>query len=217
MTDQTADLRAHYRTLFAQHGDNARAVQWADAETQQARFAVLAAMGDPLTSVLDVGCGLGHLCDWLRAQGWRGRYLGVDQVPEFIELANGRLAADPLAEVRLGTATGPLPGGCDYALLSGVFNNTMPDNESFMRDTLRAMWAAARIGIAFNAMSRFVDWQDPGLWYTDPAVVLEFCKTELCGHPVLIHDYVTREHGYPYEFAVHLRKVPRFWGLAKAD
>ncbi len=202
----------HYRQLLARHGDDARAVQYADAETQQARFAVLAAVGDPLTSVLDVGCGLAHLCDWLRAQGWRGRYLGVDQVPEFVERANARLADDPLAEVRLGTATGPLPDGCDFVLLSGVFNNAMADNEGFMRATLRAMWAAAAKGIAFNAMSTHVDWRDPELWYADPAEVLAFCKAGLGGHPVLIHDYVTRPGGFPYEFAVHLRKAPRLPG-----
>ena len=209
MTQPPDAIRSHYRALFDRHGDDPRAVQWGDTATQQARFAALAAVGDPLTSVLDVGCGLAHLCDWLRAQGWTGRYVGVDQVPEFVERANARLAADPLAEVHLAQATGPLPGGCDFALLSGVFNNTMPDNAGFLQATLRAMWDAANTAIAFNAMSRFVDWQEPGLWYADPAEVLAFCKTGLGGHPVLIHDYVTRPGGFPFEFAVHVRKAPR--------
>lgn len=201
----------HYRALLETHGDDARAVQYSDTSSQQARFAKLVGVGRPLTSVLDVGCGLAHLCDYMRARGWTGRYLGVDIVPGFVERANARLRDDPLAEVRLiDAAAETLPGGCDYALLSGVFNNMMPDNLTFMETTLRAMWAAAKKGIAFNAMSQHVDYRDDGLYYTDPAKVFEFCKTVLGGHPVLHHDYVVRPGGFPFEYAVHLHKEPFF-------
>lgn len=201
----------HYRSLLDAHGDDARAVQYSDAASQQARFARLASVGRPLTSVLDVGCGLAHLCDYMRAHGWTGRYLGVDILPEFVDRARDRLAADPLADVQLlDAAAGALPEGCDYALLSGVFNNAMADNRGFMERTLRAMWAAAGKGIAFNAMSAHVDYSDAGLYYTDPAEVLRFCKVELGGHPVLWHDYVVRPGGFPFEYAVHLHKTPEF-------
>lgn len=199
----------HYRGLLDAHGDDARAVQYSDAASQQARFARLASVGRPLTSVLDVGCGLAHLCDYLRAHGWTGRYVGVDIVPAFVDRAGARLADDPLAEVHLvDAAAQDLPGGCDYALLSGVFNNVMDDNAGFMQRTLRAMWAAAGRGIAFNAMSTHVDYRDPGLYYSDPATVLAFCKADLCGHPVLFHDYVVRPGGFPFEYALHVHKSP---------
>lgn len=203
----------HYRGLLEAHGDDARAVQYSDTASQQARFARLATVGRPLTSVLDVGCGLGHLCDYLRAHGWTGRYVGVDIVPGFVDRAQARLAADPQASVQLADAAGgPLPEGCDYVLLSGVFNNIMDDNAAFLDRTLRAMWAAAGRGIAFNAMSSHVDYRDAGLYYTDPGAVLAFCKTALGGHPVLYHDYVVRSGGFPFEYAMHVHKSPEFPG-----
>jgi SAM-dependent methyltransferase len=209
MSDEA--IAQHYRALLARHGDDARSVQYTDAPTQEARFAVLAAVGDPLTSVLDVGCGLGHLRDYLRACGWTGRYLGVDIVPEFVAMAQARMADDPLSEVQAIAPDDPaLPEGCDYALLSGVFNNVRPDNQPFMERLLRSMWNAAGRGIAFNAMSSHVDYRDPGLFYSRPEDVLGFCKTELRGHPVLVHDYAVRPGGFPFEYAVLLRKAPRY-------
>ena len=206
MTDDA--LIAHYRSLLERHGPVAEALQYRDAATQEARFDVLAGVAEPLGSVLDVGCGLAHLCRRLRARGFAGRYHGVDVVPEFVELAREALSDDPLATVALGDAEGELPGGFDYAMVSGVFNNRMADNRRFMETTLRRMFAAARRGIAFNAMSTHVDYRDPALYYVDPMDAFDFCKRELGGHPVLRHDYVLDEGGFPFEFAMYVHKAP---------
>ncbi|WP_226781956.1 class I SAM-dependent methyltransferase [Oceaniglobus trochenteri] len=201
------DLIEHYRSLLQTHGPGAKAVQWADAETQTARFSVLSQIADPLGSVLDVGCGLGQMCFDLRARGWGGRYHGVDIVPDFVDLANKALEHDPLADVSL--AADRLPEGFDYALLSGVFNNAQDDNWGFATDMLRRMWEVSTVGIGFNAMTSHVDYFDPGLWYVDPLKMFDFCKRELGGHPVLRHDYALRPGGFPFEFAIYVYKSPR--------
>lgn len=53
--------------------------------------------------VLDLGCGMGLLGQWLREQGHRGDYLGIDNDPR--KLAAGRVAAcglRPAIELRAG-------------------------------------------------------------------------------------------------------------------
>lgn len=205
----SATLIAHYRALLEKHGPGAQAVQWADAETQSARFAVLTGIVPDLGRVLDVGCGLGHLQAFLKARGHTGAYHGVDIVPEFIAHAQIAMAEDPKSKAELIAPDATLPP-CDYALLSGVFNNRMDDNWGFMTSTLRRMWAAAEKGIAFNAMTSHVDYHDDGLFYVDPMEVVAFCKRELGGHPVLRHDYTLRPEGFPFEFAVYLYKAPRY-------
>lgn len=207
MTPQ--ELIRHYQDLLKKHGPGPHAVQYADEPTQQKRFEILMQIADPLTSVIDVGCGLAHLAHFLYGQGFTGRYLGVDVVPEFVEIAAASLAHHPDADVVLSDGRNELPRGCDYALLSGVFNNLMDDNWGFMTQTLRRMWAAADKGIAFNAMSTYVDYQDDGLFYVDPMRVLDFCKRELGGHPLLRHDYAMQEGGFPFEFAMYVYKEPR--------
>lgn len=203
------DLVRNYRERLALHGPGPQAVQWADHGSHYARFVVLAEVAPVLGSVLDVGCGHGDFCHFLRSQGQTTRYTGVDIVPEFVDLANAAFHDDPAAQALLLDAeTDTLPVGHDWAVLSGVFNNAMDDNRGFMETTLRRMWAATTKGIAFNAMSSWVDYRDPDLWYVDPMEVFAFAKRALGGHPVLRHDYVTRAGGYPFEFAMYVYKTP---------
>jgi len=201
-------LIAHYRSLLERHGPVAEALQYSDEASQFARFGILTEVARPLGSVLDVGCGLAHLYRFLVAAGFDGRYHGVDIVPEFVRLAERSLAGDERASVSLVDASGRLPRGFDHVLLSGVFNNRMDDNRGFMETTLAAMFEVAERGIAFNAMSTYVEYRDPNLYYVDPMEIFAFCKDVLGGHPVLRHDYVLREGGFPFEFAMYVYKSP---------
>lgn len=205
-----ADLIASYQKRLAEHGPGSEAVQYSDRASHFARFEVLIDIDPNMTSVLDVGCGLADFYHFLRARGSAACYHGIDIVPDFVDLAHIALADDATASVSLADAEDDaLPSGFDYAVLSGVFNNRMDDNWGFMARTLRQMWAAADKGIAFNAMSSHVGYRDEGLFYVDPMQVFAFCKDDLGGHPVLRHDYVTRPGGFPFEFAMYVRKAPR--------
>lgn len=212
MTRENPLIR-HYQERLARHGPSPQAVQYADTATQYARFAVLYEVDPEMHSVLDYGCGLADFCHFLRQQGNQARYRGLEQVPEFVELSNSALATDPLAEVHLADIVNDAPPqGYEYAVLSGVFNNRMDDNWGFMTAVLERMFAACTKGIAFNAMTTFVDYEDDGLYYADPFEVLRFCKLELGGHPVLRHDYALRSGGFPFEYAIYLYKEPRCAG-----
>jgi hypothetical protein len=212
MTSKT-DLIALYRGHLAQYGPGPRAVQLADAATQQARFAVLLDVDPNMSSVLDFGSGMADFYHFLRAKGSKARYLGLDVVPEFVALGQSATAQDSNADVMLSDIEeDTLPEGYDYGVLSGVFNNVMEDNWGFMTTTLRRMFAVCNKGIAFNAMSHHVDYQDEGLFYTDPLQVLDFCKSTLGGHPILRHDYTVRPGGFPFEYAVYVYKSPRYFG-----
>lgn len=209
MNKSKAQLLEAYQARLSEHGPSSQAVQYSDRTSHLARFAVLAEVDLKMTSVLDVGCGLGDFCHYMRSRGSTVRYHGVDIVPEFITLANEAFSKDELASAsNLDAETEALPQGYDYAILSGVFNNAMEDNWAFMTRTLRQMWEAAGKGIAFNAMSSYVDYRDDGLYYIDPIEVFKFCKFELGGHPILRHDYVVREGGFPFEFAMYVYRAP---------
>ena len=205
-----SELIEHYQSLLAKHGDSPQALQYRDAETQIARFKILSEIAPELNSVLDVGCGLGHLYLYLKSVGFTGQYVGVDIVPEFAEMATKNFKDEPSVTIKLASGLDPLPTGCDFVMLSGVFNNRMPDNKSFMEATLHRMFNAAKKGIAFNAMTSYVDYHDDNLYYVDPMEIFAFCKNELGGHPVLRHDYVLSEGGFPFEFAVYVYKEPQY-------
>jgi hypothetical protein len=91
-------------------------------------------------------------------------------------------------------------------MLSGVFNNVMPNAQTFLQAVLRNMFAAARRGIAFNAMSTYVDFLAKDLTYFDPGEVFRFCKEELSPLVCLRHDYTVKPNVVPYEFAMYVYK-----------
>jgi SAM-dependent methyltransferase len=200
-------LRAHYERLHALHGDAPQAVQYSDRASQEARFRVLAEIG-PLdgSRVLDFGCGLAHMLDWVIDRGVRLSYTGVDIVPGFLASSAARHPGHRFC------AWEDIAGeSFDWAFVSGVFNNRMDDNWTFMTDTVRALMACTTRGVAFNAMSTWVDWQDPGLWYVEPERTFAFLKS-LTPFVTLRNDYVVREVPVPFEFACYAYHTPtRAW------
>ncbi len=201
------DLKAHYRRRFEAHGPSAEAVQWSSLETQQRRFEILTEITQNLGSVMDVGAGLGDLLVQLRAGGWDQAYLGFDFVEEFVRHAQEKFQADTKASfATLDLWNDELPSGYEWILLSGVFNNEMDDNWGFLTQSLRKMFAAAEKGVAFNALSTYVDYQDKGLYYVDPLKVFDFCKRELTKKATLRHDYLVKAGSIPFEFTIYLYK-----------
>lgn len=200
-------LRRHYQDLFRKHGDAAQSVQHFDDVSQRNRFRVLSEFALELGSVVDVGCGLGHFYDCLKEQGFAGRYLGLDFVTEFIEHAGRKHAGSNAAQFQVfDMKRNPYPEGYDTYVICGVFNNRLPDSETFLQETLTKVFEAARKGVAFNALSTYVNYQDEDLFYADPLKVFDFCKRKLTKRVVLRHDYLVRDDRLPYEYAVYLYK-----------
>lgn len=199
-------LRAHYEALVVAHGDAPAGAQWRDRATQDARLQQLLRIADlGSASVLDVGCGTGRLFELLRAQGYRGDYLGIDLAPSAIKLARQRFP-DARFEVRDVLAES-LPQRFDYAMLSGIFNNRLTDNWAFLTAVLGRVYAQVDRGLAFNALSTYVDYRDEGLWYVQPERVFALCKTELSPWVSLHNDYAVRPGAPPFEFTIHVRRA----------
>ena len=145
--------RRWYAPLFARYGETAGGVGWS-AANQRKRFAALTAGWDfsqPVV-VLDVGCGLAHLFDYLTDQGAHVRYRGVDILPAYVAAANRRLGG-PVCTV-LDAETEPLPP-CDYAVASGVFNVALGSatrDQAHLQRIVTHMLAQARRGVAFDCL-----------------------------------------------------------------
>jgi SAM-dependent methyltransferase len=185
-------LRRHYAPLLARHPADHRGVDWGSAESQRRRFEVLAAVGNLAgASVLDVGCGLGHLHDFLAARGIGADYRGIDLLPEMVEAARRR-APDARFEL---ARVGDLPGeSVDYVLASGVF--TFADEAALRRDAAE-MFRICRCAAAFNSLSAWAGRGDPGEFHADPGATLDWCRT-LTPWVALRHDY------HPRDFTVYL-------------
>jgi SAM-dependent methyltransferase len=200
-------LREHYDTLAREHGYGPEAVQMSSVASQEQRLRVLAEIiREPDASVLDFGCGTGHLCGLLRGElGFRGRYTGYDLSGETLALARTH-HPDAHFEQRDIFRDG-VGGHFDYAVISGVFNNRVSDNWVFLTRALRTLFPHVRRGLAFNALSAYVDYQDPGLYYADPGAVFRFCKEELSPAVNLRHDYEVKPGVLPFEFTLQVLRT----------
>ncbi len=199
-----AKLERHYAALFESHGDTPAAVQQRDAATQERRMHRLCEIGDiSHARIFDFGCGSGHLLTVLkRDYGFDGHYTGYDLSEP--HLAGARAKFPEATFARRDIFEEGIDGRFDYAFVSGVFNNRIGDNWGFLTGAVARLFEAVDVGVAFNALSTYVDYQDAGLYYARPEDVFAFCKSALSPFVTLRHDYRIKDGVVPFEFTVYV-------------
>lgn len=206
-TGQSESLKSYYQGLYAKFGNSHQSVQHVSKEAQNVRFKIFLEQISNKSRVVDLGCGLGDMLAFFRDNGFTGDYLGLDFVPEFIYSAEKKFSDDRKSKFKLfDIHSDAMPLGYDHVLISGVFNNKTTDNFSFMKSALTKSFAACEKSVIFNALSTYVEYEDPTLFYIDPMVIFDMCKQEMTPFVNLKHDYVTKIGGYPYEFTLSLYK-----------
>lgn len=189
------DVRRFFESRLQQYGNSPRTLDWS-AEGQRKRFEILAEAGDLRgRKVLDVGCGLGHLYDFLAARGIGASYYGLDLSPKLVEKAR-ELHPDVAFEV-LDAASRSLPRTADYVFASGVLNVETGDNEAAMSRLLRTAYEACHLAVAVNMLSTWADWFERNRHYYDPIKMVRLAR-RLTRRLVLRHDYM------PHDFTLYL-------------
>jgi ubiquinone/menaquinone biosynthesis C-methylase UbiE len=159
--------------------------------------------------VLDVGCGFGGFFDYCRHIQHPMTYTGIDIVPSLVEEAAKRhMDADFIV---MDILDAPDDMEMDYVVSSQGFNNklTHTDNWELVKEVLAKCFRIAKKGVAFDMMSVYVDFREDHLYYFDPVIVFEYCKT-LTKRVALRHDYPL------FEFCVYLYPDFAGWRLDEA-
>jgi SAM-dependent methyltransferase len=189
---------------LGKYGDGFESAQWSSRETQERRFEILTQIADLNgASILDFGCGSGHLASYLNSKNMKFSYTGVDVVEEFFNIARVKNPSS-----RFGLLEEFEHEKFDYIFISGVFNNKRKGNRKFYQETLKMVYGMCSKGIAFNMMSTYVDYQDAGLFYESPERAFRFVKEELTPFVQLRHDYEVKRGVVPFEFAIYALKIP---------
>lgn len=201
------DVIEHYSRLYAKYGDDPRAVQLSDGATQRRRFAALCEIvrGGSDVSILDVGCGLGHLAEFLTETGFTGSYTGIDIVQDFVSACRKKL---PQHEFDLWDISAqPFPRKFEYVLASGIFNNQRMDALDFLQRSVKNMYDSCLTATAFNFMSTYVDYFDAELAYFEPERLFSFCKQELSPLVTLRNDYCVKPDVVPFEALLYVHRT----------
>jgi SAM-dependent methyltransferase len=128
------------------------AVGWLDGrQNQSKRYQALLDIGvQEGDSILDLGCGLGHMVEYLEKIGLNVRYTGIDTNKRIIQQANQFREATYI----YGTIF-DIQDGYDWGLVSGIFNLEFPFSE--MLETINELLLKANKGVAFNLLSKVVE------------------------------------------------------------
>lgn len=194
-----SEMIRFYSALLAEHGPTKEALVYKDDVQQYSRYAALTSIehipGN--SSVLDVGCGLGFLSEYLRGHGWKGKYTGVDINPDMIAAAKNRLPKENFICVDI--LEQGFDDSFDYVFCGATVQHgpKFADPEQYLFAMVRKMFALANRGLAFDVFSDRVDFTNPNMLYVDPMKLLAFCYT-------LTTRLVLRNDCRPYEIMVYL-------------
>lgn len=183
-----------YSENFEKFGIDSKSVGWNSPESQQLRFEkLMSVVSDPLHkefSVNELGCGYGELFKYCEINNYKlNRFNGYDISEKMLEAAKTYINSDKAEYYK----ESKIVTKADYTITSGIFNVKFEEHkhnwENHIKDTLKNMFENSNIGISFNLLTKYVDFEAENLYYADPLYYFDFCKKELSRYVNLIHDY----------------------------
>lgn len=201
--EEKAKIRELYGSRFAQYGRNHQTVGWGSAADQRLRFEMLCRNLDIRgKTVLDVGCGLGDLVKFLdAAYGTDYKYVGIDLSADLVAEAKKKFADDRCQFMVGDILEMPPMDDIDVVLLSGALNVRIGDNMGHAATMLRRMYESARVAVAANFLSSYVDYSEERNFHYLPGEMFAIAKS--------ITKWVTMYHDYPlWEFTLQLQRQP---------
>lgn len=205
------DIVAHYEACLDAHGDTHRGVDWPNADDASKRYDVMLGVLEhprcpPAPTLLDLGCGAGHMLEHLRRVGPPDvRYLGADISPRFIDLCRRKFPSESFTLVDVLREPDRLPVA-DFVVANGVFTEkrslSWEAMWSYTRRMITTVFSSTRIGLAFNVMSHHVDWQRDDLFHLPYDTLAAFLRAEASRHFLFRADYGLYEYtAYVYREA----------------
>ena len=167
------------------------AVGWLDGKQNQAkRFETLLNIGvQEGDSILDLGCGLGHMVEHLEKTGLNVRYTGIDTNKWSIQQAYQFREA-----TYIHGSIFDIQDKYDWGLASGVFNVEFPKLE--MLETINELLSKANKGVAFNLLSSSANNSLKYENYTPEEIV-----SHLKGDVSVVENY-----GVENDFTIYIKK-----------
>ena len=202
-------LQEHYEQRLREHGDNHRGVDWPNRPDAEKRYDVMLGLirdtASPV-SLLDIGCGLAHLYERIVERGLDTHlsYEGLDISPAFIAACHSKHPHIRFHEADILSANSALQPArqYDYVVLNGVFTEKLAMSDAEMSGFFQSMLATAfdfaRKGLAFNVMSKHVDWERDDLFHLPFDEMAGFVTKNLTRNFVIRNDYGL------YEYTVYL-------------
>ena len=148
--------------------------------------------------LLDFGCGASHFWEYILARGIRNiSYSGLDLSAKFVALSQSKFPANVYYCLDLLEESADIPT-FDYIVLNGVFTEKrsleFEEMFSYFMQLVKRVFARAEMGIAFNVMSKHVDWERDDLFHLPFDLLAGFLSNEVSRNFVFRNDYKLYEY-----------------------
>lgn len=203
MSGQFDAIKAMYQDSFRKNGDSPAALLTPKGRHALRFRSVLPYLhGKGTTSILDYGCGLGYLYDYLNQKSANIDYRGLDITPEFIDTCVEKFS--PKAKFSLIQPEDKIDGQYDIVFSSGVFNIRLnggeADSKAYAFDRIESLFQSCGDVLICDFLSPFVDFKQEESLHFSIDEIAEFCYKRLSRRFLIRHDFL------PYEFTLIVHK-----------
>lgn len=189
-----------YEKCFDLYGDTHLGVEWKTKESANKRYDIMLQLMRSQGSLLDFGCGTAALLDY--AKEFSFDYTGLDISEKYTQFCIKKYPKTRF--IKIDVLKEPFTEVFDYIIMNGIF--TCKDViefkemlEYFKILTTKLFNDNTKIGLAFNVMSQYVDYEKEHLFHLPISMATSFI-TKLSNNFVIRHDYGL------YEYTVYLYK-----------
>jgi len=182
-----------YTDNIKQNGIKPESVGWTKEGSQQLRFNKLMQVVENKNesfSLNELGCGYGELYKYCINNKFKlDKFIGYDISADMLEAAKDYINYSNVELIN----NSKLKTLADYSVTSGIFNVRFDENKDLWKEyifsTLQNMNEYSKKGFSFNLLTSYVDYEAENLFYADPKIFFDYCKTNFSKKVNLIHDY----------------------------
>ena len=206
----------HYENCFDEHGDCPAGVDWTQAQQVDTRYNTMLDLIrykeksfdinilDTVT-LLDYGCGLSHLYEYIiNNRINKINYTGLEISEKFFNESKKKFPHNNYILGDLLDTNFNLKSNFDYIVMNGVFTEkrdlNYQDMFNYFSKMILELYKSCNKGIAFNVMSKQVDWEKDFLFHVPLDDIANFLTKNITRNFIIRNDYGL------YEYTVYLYK-----------
>ena len=151
-------------------------------------------------SLLDVGCGLGHLADDCSMRGWKGSYTGLDLSKKMVETTKKRLNMINIFEKDILEDSYDKKHNIVASVATLQQRSQFQDPVVYLEKMINKMFEISTKAVVFDVFSnRFTDYENPDNLYVDPHLFIQ----TLCN---ITNNFIIFNHYNSYQMMIVMFK-----------
>ncbi len=193
---------SHYESCLKKYGDTHLGVGWPNKDDVYKRYKVMLDIirsGKNLkVSLLDLGCGASHLYEYIIKNNLNHiEYSGLDLSEKFVHLSRSKYPSVPYYCLDILDNRSRIPS-FDYIVMNGVFTEkrslSFDDMLDYLEKVVKKVFSKANMGIAFNLMSKHVEWEREDLFHVPFDTLAKFLTKDVSRNFAIMNDYGLYEY-----------------------